>query len=216
MKLKPLHLEASNAADEAVDHRFEPLDFVLDLGQVEREGASRENRVFRGFEHRHSQVLATDRHVIADLVEDPRDAGLGRESQRQRMRVLKVLAAADDRLIDRVDARIGFRRERAVHATPHAPVRHAPPRGDAVVEVAACVIEVVAGGRDVAGIGRICVDAFELEHGQQRPVLVEHQFGRDHRRPRRDLLHRALGEHHFQHGSLPISMAGPDQTHTGA
>ncbi|WP_250491192.1 hypothetical protein [Caballeronia sp. INML2] len=138
--------------------------------------------------------------MIADLVEDPRNAGLRRERQRERVRVLKVLAAADDRLIYRVDARIGFRRERAVDASAHAPVRHAPPRGDAVIEVAACVVEIVAGGRDVAGVGRVSVDAFKLEHGQQRPVLVEHQFGRNHRRPRRDFLHRALGEHHFQHG----------------
>ncbi|WP_235023233.1 hypothetical protein [Caballeronia glebae] len=138
--------------------------------------------------------------MIADLVEDPRDAGFRRERQRERVRVFEVLAAANDRLIDRVDARIGFGRERAVHASAHAPVRHAPPRGHAVIEVAACVVEIVAGGRDVARIRRIGVDAFKLEHSQQRPVLIEHQFGRDHRRPRRDFLHRALGEHRFQHG----------------
>ncbi|MCG7400613.1 hypothetical protein [Caballeronia zhejiangensis] len=83
------------------------------------------------------------------------------------MRILEEFAAADDRLIDCVDARIGLRRERAVHAAAHAPVRHAPPRGHAVIEVAACVVEIVACGRDVARIGRIRVDAFELEHGQQ-------------------------------------------------
>ncbi|GJH26896.1 hypothetical protein [Caballeronia novacaledonica] len=216
MQLQPLHFQARDAADEAVDHGLEALDLVLDLRQVEREGTARENRVFRGFEHRDGQILAADRHVIADLVKDPRNAGLRRESQRQRMRVLEVFAAADDRLIDRVDARVGFGREVALDAAAHAPMRHAPPRGYPVVKVPARMVQVVSRGCNVAGIRRIRVDAFELEHSQERPVLVEHQFGRDHRGPGRDFLYRTLGEHHLQHGSLPISMEGPDQTHTGA
>ncbi|WP_244808779.1 hypothetical protein [Caballeronia zhejiangensis] len=122
MQLQPLHLQARDAANEAVDDRLEPLDLVLDLRQVKGEGAARENRVFRRFEHGDGQILAADRHVIADLVEDPGNAGLGRESERQRMRVLEELAAADDRLIDRVDARVGFGREFALDAAAHPPV----------------------------------------------------------------------------------------------
>ncbi|WP_336598681.1 hypothetical protein [Paraburkholderia bengalensis] len=112
------------------------------------------------------------------------------------MGVAEILAAPNVRLVDGVDARVGLGTEVTFDSAFHAPVRNAPPCGDPVIEIPACVIKVVARGRNVAGVRRICVDAVELEHGDERTILVQYQLGRDERHPRRNFLHRALREWH--------------------
>ena len=111
LQLQTLHLQARDAASETVDHRLEALDLVLQLREIEDERAAREKQILRRLEQRDGQILAADGHVIADLVEDARQAGLRRERERERMRVAEILAAANVGPIDRVYTRVCGRRQ---------------------------------------------------------------------------------------------------------
>ncbi|MFM0630289.1 hypothetical protein [Paraburkholderia xenovorans] len=116
------------------------------------------------------------------------------------MRIAEELAATDVRLIDRIDSRVCIRSKLALDAAFYAPVRDPPPRRDPMIEIPARVVQIVARGRNVARVRRVRIDAVEFEHRDERAILVEHKLGRDKRHPRRNFLHRALREWHFQHG----------------